>query len=393
MTDRHGSQERPSVREGRPPRTESKVRKAEKERAWLRRALESTPAGSILVDARGTIVFANRLAESMFGYERDELEGRSVDVLVPAPYREDHPRLREAYQRRPESRAMGAGRDLHGLRKDGRKFPVEIGLSPIPTSEETLVLSIVIDISERVRARRELEEKAEELRRSNEELDRFAHVASHDLKAPLRAIRHLATWIEEDAGEVLPPSAAEHLETLQGRVDRLDRLLDDLLKYSRAGRFQGAVVEDVDTGQLVREAAELTGPPEAFTIEIGDLPVLQTPRAALEQVFMNLIQNAVKHHDEDHGHILIDAAVTGDWVEFQVEDDGPGIPEAYRERVFGMFQTLRPRDEVEGSGMGLAITKRSVEAWGGSIRIEESENGGCRFVFRWPLEMGAGEDA
>lgn len=241
-------------------------------------------------------------------------------------------------------------------------------------------------------------ERTAELERSNRELDQFAYVASHDLKAPLRGIENLATWIVEDAEHVLPEPSKRHLGLLRGRVQRLEGLLESLLAYSRAGRLTG-FAERVDSAALVREAVELLDPPDGFTVEVDEaLPALVTYRAPLALVFRNLLANAVKHAGPDGGRIRVSArALAGTaggtaadadaFVEFGVQDDGPGIPPQYHDRIFGLFQTLRPRDEVEGSGMGLAVVKKTVESLGGAIRVESTPGAGAAFYFTWPRRV------
>jgi signal transduction histidine kinase len=178
------------------------------------------------------------------------------------------------------------------------------------------------------------------------------------------------------------------MELLKSRVRRLDSLLDDLLAYSRAGRAD-ATMDTVDTKSLVDELAVLVSPPEGFAITAdASLPTLQAARAPLTQALQNLIGNAIKHHDRPaEGHIRVEARPAGDVVEFVVTDDGPGIPEQFRERVFGMFQTLKPRDEVEGSGMGLAIVRKLVDRQGGKVWLADGPDGrGLAVHFTWPLD-------
>jgi signal transduction histidine kinase len=157
-----------------------------------------------------------------------------------------------------------------------------------------------------------------------------------------------------------------------------------LLEYSRVG-LSKADPEDVDTGRLVAEIIEYLAPPPAFVVECrGGMPVLRAAKAPLEHIFQNLISNALKHHDRDHGTVVVSARDLAMFAEFTVQDDGPGIDPAYHERIFGMFQTLRPRDEVEGSGVGLAIVKKAVEKNGGSIKVESAPpRRGTAFVFTW----------
>lgn len=240
------------------------------------------------------------------------------------------------------------------------------------------------DVTEQERAHLQLERYLSELERSNRELDEFAYVASHDLKAPLRDIHSLAGWVVEDVGADLPTESARHLEQLRDRVNRMERLLDDLLEYSRAGRFKSAP-EPFQLRRAIDDAAAVAGIPPGFALEVDGAEMeLSAPRAPLEQTLRNLLGNAVKHHTRDDGRIRILASEHGDRVSLSVEDDGPGIPPEFHDRVFRMFQTLRPRDEVEGSGMGLAVVKKLVEAHGGTVRLSSPPGGGTRVQFTWP---------
>ena len=179
------------------------------------------------------------------------------------------------------------------------------------------------------------------------------------------------------------------MELLVDRVGRMERLLDDLLEYSRAGRpAHGS--ESVDVRDLVRDISAFFGPPKGFTIEhSGTSPPLWTPRAPFEQVVRNLVGNSIKHHDRDSGHIVVTTQTIGGLVSVCVTDDGPGIPTQFQERVFRMFQTLRSRDEVEGSGMGLAIVRKTVEAYGGTVTLR-SVGRGTAITFTWPQRTEAG---
>ncbi|MCB1004166.1 MAG: HAMP domain-containing histidine kinase, partial [Acidimicrobiales bacterium] len=231
----------------------------------------------------------------------------------------------------------------------------------------------------------EREAMIRELERSNQELGQFAHVASHDLKSPLRDIAHLAEWIDEDL-EDAPESVRDDLRTLRQRTQRMDRLLTDLLAYARAGRRPGRVVEFV-VCEAIEAAIELVPLPPGFSVETeGELDArLRTPRTPLETVLRNLVANAVKHHDRDAGTIAIRVDPAGaDRLRFTVCDDGPGIPQQYHDKLFEMFETLRPRDEVEGSGVGLALCRRLVEAMGGTIGVESGDSRGSTFAFTWP---------
>ena len=222
------------------------------------------------------------------------------------------------------------------------------------------------------------------VQRSNEELDQFAYVASHDLKAPLRGIANLATWLEEDLGGTITPEGREHMALLRGRVQRMEALIDGILLYSRAGRV-GAGAEPVDVGALLREIVELLAPPADVAIVIGrEFPVLETERVPLQQVLLNLISNAIKYNRRAGSEIRVDAVMTdGTWT-FSVADNGPGIAPEFHERIFGIFQTLEARDKVEGTGIGLSVVKKIVEARGGRVTIESEVGTGATFRFTWP---------
>lgn len=240
------------------------------------------------------------------------------------------------------------------------------------------------EVAEREAAELRLHQAAEELAASNAELERFAYVASHDLVAPLHAIDNLAKWLEEDLEEPLDAGAREKMDLLRGRIRRMEALLTSLLAYSRAGHLK-AEPETVDFAQLLRETLELVDPPAGFTIETGgETPRLETLKVPLQQVLRNLLANAVKHHDRADGRVTVGVRDLGDAHEISVTDDGPGIAPEFHESVFEIFRTLRPRDEVEGSGMGLAIVRKTVERGGGSVVLESEEGRGATFRFTWP---------
>lgn len=349
----------------------------------FRATIEYAPMAMVMIDRDGTIVLVNSETERLFQYDRAELLGKPIETLVPERFRDAHVPARAEFLAEPKARRMGSGRDLYARRKDGGEFPVEIGLNPLLTDEGVFVLSAIADVTERKRYESKIESYARELERSNRELDRFAYSASHDLKAPLRAVDSLATFVLEDSAASVSEESRSDLLLMRQRIKRMERLLDDLLDYSRVGRERGDR-ERVDLDEVVASIVEMIEPPAGFEVVTRDLPTVETDRAPLAQVLQNLIGNAIKHHDREQGRIQVDGRVVGNELQVSIADDGPGIEPEFHDRVFRMFQTLRPRDEVDGSGMGLAIVKKTLEFRGGGIELH-SEGRGTAFRIRWPL--------
>ncbi|HYW10713.1 MAG TPA: PAS domain S-box protein [Longimicrobium sp.] len=245
------------------------------------------------------------------------------------------------------------------------------------------------DIHDHKRAEEERERLIRDLEASNRALDQFAYVASHDLKAPLRGIANLSEWMEEDLGARLDGDARKHMDLLRGRVHRMEGLIHGILQYSRAGRVREAA-EPVDTGALLAEVVDLLAPPAGIEIRVMEgMPTVLAERLPLQQVFMNLVGNAVKYGAAEHPRITVraDAGKADGWV-FAVSDNGPGIAPAYHDRIFGIFQTLQARDAVEGTGIGLSLVRKIVESRGGRVWVESAEGAGATFRFHWPHAQG-----
>jgi PAS domain S-box-containing protein len=349
---------------------------------------DALPAALVLAGPSGLIELANRQAERMFGYDHEELVGMPLESLMPERFRQRGVGSRDAGR---DAIMTGPRRDLFGIRKDGTEFSVEIGLNPIDLGGQAMVLVEVTDVTARPEAEREqeahrlkLEQSNADLARSNADLEEFAYLASHDLKAPLRAISHLVEWITEDVAATASADTIDKLRLLRGRVVRLQTLLDGLLAYSRVGRTT-ASYEVVDIAELVSDIVAVLSPPPGFVVACeGKLPPLRVHRSSIQVVLQNVISNALKHHDRTEGRVAVAMRLENGVATFRIRDDGPGILPRFHDRIFVIFQTLESRDDVDSSGIGLAIVKKRVESHGGKIWVESAPPArGSTFVFTW----------
>ena len=345
----------------------------------FRTVVESSPSGVVMVDRRGTIVLVNREIERLFGYSRNELVGRSIELLVPQRLRQNHPAMRQEFLLNPQTRAMGAGRDLFGVHKDGSEIPVEIGLNPIEAEEGFFVLASVIDIGPRKQAE-------EELRRSNEELERFAYVASHDLQEPLRTVASYVQLLSRRYRDQLDADAVDFIDFAVGGVRRMQHLIEDLLAFSRVGTRGAPLVPTGMHAVFEDTLASLHAALEEShaTVTADPLPMVVADAGQLAQLLTNLIGNALKFRGTDAPHVRVSAERSGRMWTISVQDNGIGIAPEYFERIFVIFQRLHSREEYVGTGVGLAICKKIVERHGGRIWVESAPGSGARFSFTLP---------
>ena len=235
--------------------------------------------------------------------------------------------------------------------------------------------------------RRRVEELAEitrTLERRNAELDQFAYVTSHDLKAPLRGIANLSRWIEEDLEGAVSSKVAGQFDLLRDRVSRMEAMIEGILQYSRIDRAEAAP-QTVEVKELLTEVIDLLDPPPGIAITLdSDLPTLCTQRLSLQQVFQNLLDNAIKHHDKVQGQIHIGVRSCEGWYRFSVADNGPGIAPKDHDKVWMIFQTLQAPGKAKNTGVGLALVKKIVEGQGGTAGVTSAEGQGATFHFTWP---------
>lgn len=464
----------------------------------FRLAVEAAPCAMLMVDAGGRITLVNRRSEDLFGYERDALMGQPIDMLVPKRLGQHHAGFVQGFFASPQARAMGSGRELFGQRRNGSEVPIEIGLNPIETPEGLFTLASIIDITERKRAeaaherlaaivessedaitsktlegiitswnrgaeqlfgyradeaigqsvsllvperlaeeerrimesirlgqridhfetlrRRkdgsevdvsvrispirnaagdvigessiarditELKLRDAELQRSNAELEQFAYVASHDLQEPLRMVANYTELLAQRYKGRLDEKADKYIYYASDGARRMQRLVADLLAYSRVGS-QGKPLVPVQAAQVLDSVIESIQPLIRETgacIEHGALPAVMADEMQLRQLFQNLIGNAIKFRSNVPPRVVVQARQQGDRWLFSVADNGIGMEMQYANRIFQMFQRLHELGKYEGSGIGLAIAKRIIERHHGQIRVESRPGEGSTFFF------------
>jgi PAS domain S-box-containing protein len=352
--------------------------------ARFRGLLEAAPDSMVVVNKAGEILLLNAQAEKQFGYSRDELIGQQVTNIIPEGFAE---RL-IADETRTAAEALaqqiGTGIELIGRRRDESEFPIEIMLSPLEIAGETLVTAAIRDITLRNEAEANLVQKIEELNRSNEELEQFAYVASHDLQEPLRMVASYTQLLSKRYKGRLDSDADEFIAYAVDGAKRMQQLIQDLLMYSRVGK-RGLEMVGISSEMVLQQAlANLSGAvaESGAVVTHGPLPEVMADEVQLVQLFQNLVGNAIKYRGPEVPRIHVSAAKIGaqKWL-FSVQDNGLGIDPQYFERIFGMFQRLHKRNEFDGTGMGLAICKKIVERHGGAISVESELEHGSTFHF------------
>jgi PAS domain S-box-containing protein len=375
------------------------LRKAEQR---FRSLLEAAPDAMVVMDGLGKIVLVNKQAETLFGYPREDLLGKDFEILVPE--RLEGVQDRADFCSELRVRPMGASIELFGRRKDGREFPVEISLSPLETEEGILVSRAIRDISERKKAdeqiRRlntELEQRVlartEDLMRSNEELQQFAYVASHDLQEPLRNVSIYTQLLAQRYLGSLTGDADQYISFIVEGAERMEKLIHDLLDFSRvdargADYFTGmnctAALDDAihNLWSLIEEnRAVITRDP---------LPSITGDLIQITRLFQNLLVNSIKYRGAEAPRVHVGAKVNGLEALFSIRDNGIGIEPQYAEKVFGIFKRLQPRERGAGSGMGLAICRKIVTRHEGKIWVESAPGNGTTVYFTLPVRKSDG---
>jgi PAS domain S-box-containing protein len=358
-------------------------RKAE---ARFRALVESAPDAIVIVKSDGTIELVNAEAERLFGYSRDGLIGQDFAILIPERLRDIYKRHRARYFTDPKPRQMGADRDLWARRKDGSLFPVEISLNPLEGPEGLSVTAAIRDITDRKDAQEQLAQKMRELSHSNEALEKFAHLASHDLQEPLRMVASYTQLLAKRYKGRLDADADEFITYAVDGTQRMKRLIEDLLLYSRAGKGAPPVRAFSSEAALQEALTNLRARLEETGARVthDPLPVIVGWDAQLVQILQNLIGNALKYRGDRVPEIHVSAQKgKAEWI-FSVADNGIGIDSRYFERIFQLFQRLHGREEYEGTGIGLAICQRILQQQGGRIWVDSILGEGSTFYFSLP---------
>ncbi|MDB5385035.1 MAG: domain S-box-containing protein [Planctomycetaceae bacterium] len=371
--------------------------------ARTRAILAAAVDAIITIDERGIIESMNPASEKLFGYVATEMIGLNVNMLMPAPYQAEHDGYLRNYITTGERKIIGIGREVVGLRKDGSTFPMDLAVSEVLLEGRRLFTGIVRDISERKRGEDRLKVIAAELSgrnadlvRSNQELDAFAYIASHDLKEPLRGIHNYATFLVEDYSEILDEDGRSKLMTLTRLTQRLDGLLDSLLEFSRLGRVD-FTLNQTDMNEVVSEVIDsmrITLDAKHVDIRIPqELPRVRGDKVMLGEVYRNLITNAVKYNERSDKWIEIgfqpdmrplkpDENSKRRRTVYFVRDNGLGIPQKHFDVIFRIFKRLHDREAFGGgTGVGLTIAKKVVERHGGEIWVESQLGQGSTFYF------------
>lgn len=367
----------------------------------------SVPDATLMVEEDGSIVEFNRQAETLFGYSRDEVRGRPVEVLLPPEIRESHVALRAEYTRSPDVRAMGSGRELEAVNRRGEAIPVEISLSPLRFQGRLMVVASIRDITQRRKAEKAVAESEKRLRLANKELEGIVYVASHDLRSPLvnlqgfgRIVGESVTRLGEllrgaglepeldaQVSELVEQEIPEALGFIESSTRKMDRLIRGLLSLSRLGRVVLHPVQ-VDVNALVHDAVsamQYVIKKHDVRLEILPLTPCYMDADQLGQVVSNLLDNAIKYRAPERAPVIRISSTESDGiVSYRFEDNGVGIAENHLAVIFDLFHRLNPRDGIDGDGLGLTAVRRILERSGGAIQVESRKGEGSCFIVTVP---------
>lgn len=365
--------------------------------SFLEAVMDTVLDGLIIIDKEGTIKEFNASASKIFGYSSVEVLNRNVKMLMPDPYQSAHDGYLNNYHTTGEKKIIGIGREILAKRKDGSIFPMELGVNKMEMNDELLFVGTIRDISERKQAESDIQRTLEKLKISNQELDQFAYIASHDLKEPLRGLANNALFLQEDYEDTLDEAGNRRLNRMNFLCSRMEELVDSLLYYSRLGRLEMAV-KATDLNKVLEKVVELSFNEDteatAEFIVPNPLPVVVCDHQKVAELLRNLISNGIKYNTNEHKEIElgVTSKINPETQQkesrvFYVKDNGMGIDGKYFDDIFRIFKRLNEEnDTVRGSGVGLTYVKKIVQRHEGSIWLESEVGKGTCFYFTLNLE-------
>lgn len=351
-----------------------------------RSILENISDVLLVVNQEGTIIRVNEAVKDIFLWDKKELIGQPLTVLMPERFRMGHGAMFKGYSENPAPRRMGKGSrsKFKGIDKNGNEFYIDIALSHFTDDKnETFYTALIRDISDIVNISKDLEKSIDALIESNKKLDHFAYILSHDLKAPARNIKSLLEILQESIQSQLSGEDTELFEMSVQQSDKMVSLIDGVLEYTRSSSSDDTN-EQIELKSIIENVIEELAIPSTFTVttEIhNDTVVIQ--KTQFSQVLSNLIGNAVKYHDKENGNITVKCFSTIDEIVCEVIDDGPGIPEKHHKHIFEMFGTAHGQTRSDSTGIGLAIVKKIIDENGGNIQVKSEVGKGSTFTFTW----------
>jgi len=350
------------------------VREQKKQLAVI---VENSSLGIVLTKF-GKIIQTNKAFQNLLGHTEEELKNMEVEKVS---IKEEYSKVRDHLDKMNEGALHNVAVNKRYIRKDGTQFWAKTNVAPVKDPEGKVIyqVALVEDITEQIEHEKQRDQLLKNLEKSNNELNDFAHIVSHDLKSPLRSINALTTWLKEDYHDVLDDSAQQSFNMLLKKVDKMDHLINGILKYSSIDKIE-QFQKDIDLLQVIKDTMDIIFIPDHIKISIEtSLPTIKGDKFRLQQLFQNLINNAVKYNDKEQGWIKVACKEQSEFWEFSIEDNGPGIPEKYHQKIFQIFQTLD--NGKESTGVGLSIVKKIIDMYEGKIWVTSQNGIGTTFHF------------
>jgi len=402
----------------------------------IRSLFENATEGMIVTDSKGNIILVNPSASRMFGYESSELKGQKIEILVPAKYAKSHVTLRDGFYHDPKNRVMGHNRDLHGQKKDGHNFPVEVSLSTYIQNNERYVIAFIIDITHRKEIEKnmlaqqyELEKLTDDMRKLNIDLEakveqrttilrealqkleksqielnealdkekelneiksRFVSMASHEFRTPLSTVLSSAALVDKYTTTEDQEKRSRHIEKIKNSVKHLNTLLEDFLSVGKLEEGKiGAHFHEFNLGELIENTIEemkgLLKKGQLISYQGSDLSLIMSDKNLMRNILFNLLSNAIKFSDE-FKTILVAAGTDDSRIRISITDEGIGISEEDQEHLFSSFFRGKNVVNIQGTGLGLHIVKRYVQMLEGDIELESTLGKGTRVTVSIPIK-------